>query len=379
MKLFAFLAVTILPAAMVMGQFTYPTSWQHEDLLKLDQPCVVVWETKLNKRSRPTGDSTMTWCFCFDKEAGRLDAAIVRPMQRSKERTEVWEFGEIHLHFNEHGVIEHGWHRYRWAHSRSDTMSTMNYDRTEFSNSGEEVRKVHAYSMGPESIFLRKLPFGDSLNWSIDSMHVLGPNFYKRTRWRVHSGRAMTGDSSFIRLVEPLLLPQREVYFSNGRIGWTTTRTFQNGRIIQRVDSTFGSSSNDSIVGLPWGMSRYIYDGDLLVEEIHESWDHEGRPDNPKRYNVRYTYQNGDLRKVVRRDERGRQVRHPSFEYIGDETDPDPRWKEKIVARTETGLPLTVLSGFRPRFQYRFQYSSTRPAWLPSLGSLEMFRTWEPR
>ncbi|MBX2979272.1 MAG: hypothetical protein KF905_08265 [Flavobacteriales bacterium] len=379
MKLFPVLALTILPAAMAMGQYGYPTSWQYSDLLKLDEPCVVVWETKLNKRSRPTGDSTMAWCFCFDKEARRLDAAVGWPMERIGERTEVWEFGEVHLLFNEQGAVEHGWHRFRWAHSNSDTMSTMNYYRTEFSISGEEVRKVYAYSMGPESIFRRKPPFGDSLNWSIDSVQVFGPNIHKRTSTRFEPGKASTKDSALIWLAKPSLLPLREVYFTNGRVGWTNTRTFQNDKMTQRADSSFVESTNDSLIGFPMGVSRYIYEGDLLIEENHEYWDEEEHPGTPLRFAIRYSYKNGVLRKVDQRDERGRRVHQPSFDYVGDETDPDPRWKEKVVARTTTGLPLITHRGFRPRVQYRYQYSATRPAWLPDLDSLDSLRTWEPR
>ena len=373
MRSFFFL-LWITSVASASAQYEHPANWRFNDLEKLRTPCVEAWRIELEKRQKPASDSTLEWCFCYDRVERRMDAKYWWTVPGSKGGCDTLMWTDLHRWLAEDGSIAFEADHSRMSSFGTDTIATTRTRKVEQGKGGLRTREV-------------RLTFsGDALSaptdWMVDSLILRSdPLSTHRRYYSAGLNNEVHVDSTVLCRPRGSLGATREVSSRNGRKYHSITRRFQGPRLIYRADSIFDRPALDGRTGALLEDATYEYADTLLVREIHRAInDDEDTWQLSLCADIRYIYTGNELKKIEYRDAKGRRTKHPEFEYNSDHEVPTPWFEDPFLVKSGSGLPIVMSSdyGEGPTHLLRFKYTETRPDRLAQWERYARLRLIEP-
>ena len=357
------------------AQFEHPLNWRFNDLEKLTMPCVVASRIELDKRQRPTSDSTLEWCMCYDRATRRLDAKYCWTTLNGKGGHDTLEWTDFHRWFDADGqVIFEGDHSLTSLLGEG-TAETTRTRRIEYGQ-GEFRRRELTLSVAGRSQNNVTSWFMDSLVVINDTLSVQRKYYTAGLEREVHMDLTQLHRSKR----DPGII--REVSSRNGRKFNSVTRRFDGAKLIYRVDSIFDRPALDGRIGALLEDATYEYADTVLIREIHRAVnDNEDTWQPTLCADICYTYANGDLKRIEYRNAKGHRIKSPNFEYDVDPEVPTPWFRDPFRVAGINGLPLILSSdyGDGPEHILRFENSDSKPVGLPDGTEFEHIRTFEPQ
>lgn len=392
MKTWHFIRVCLGVLAMLgawtptCGQYDSPETWRLEDLEKLERPCVSSWRIALDKRGRPTRDSTLSYCLCYNRRDRTMTSAlwVLADLNGAKDSVALTE---QFLQFDGGGFIESS--VVRRKHFASNVLGSYSevavqtYDRSE---TGIVLNEVSAQFFDSTSVMSAgQLILSGFSQWRMNAVEMDKSRVRRNVSLRKGCSEcAIHTDSTVFVYLDEQQDWHRALQYAAGRLQKSTTRSHRAGQVTHSIDSAFATALDSVQYGWPIWEENFRYDDTLLVEKETIDWTSsltsgpykpgQGimtyvKPGHaPDRKRKRFYYDDGSLVRVVFNSEHDG-ILDSTVHAHGPEP-PLDQLDERVTKRTSNGLPLLIkdetpiITRSRPQrdsCEYHIHYSATWP------------------